>query len=237
LVQNLLEAAGHTIDTASNGKEAIEAVQAKTYDLVLMDIQMPGMDGLTATRIIRSLDHPTSKVFIAAMTANVLPQQVRSFLEAGINDHIGKPVRRDDLLRKLSEWLSPGADARLPDTEPSEETSSFKQEHFQEFRDTIGADRIGQWLLRLDEQLKDTFSGGGALRSDHQQLARDAHATISQAALLGFSELAELCTILEQTCIARGDVSVPLERVCEAAQNARERIAQMSEEAPMAQPV
>jgi signal transduction histidine kinase/ActR/RegA family two-component response regulator/HPt (histidine-containing phosphotransfer) domain-containing protein len=225
LVQILLEAAGHTIDAVSNGEEAVAAVQATPYDLVLMDIQMPGMDGLTAIKEIRALDHPASQVFIAAMTANVLPQQVRTFMKAGFNDHIGKPVRREDLLRKLSEWL--------PEETPSVEEPRlsarvfFKESHFEDFRKTIGAERVRQWLLRLDDELRTTFAGACCVEMDRMQIAKAAHAITSQAALLGFSELAELCTALERECVTGEDAAISLDRVCEAARTAREIIARM----------
>lgn len=227
LVKLLLEAAGHEVDIASNGEEAVAAVQAKAYDLVLMDIQMPGMDGITATRRIRALNRPASQVFIVAMTANVLPQQVMSFMEAGINDYIGKPVKRDDLFRKLSGWLSARNAANASVGEPSSGRPSFNEKEFEDFRDMIGADRINQWLMRLDEQLRNTFASDDPVTVDHRQIASDAHALVSQAALLGFSELAELCTSLEQACMSGNDISAILEKVRKAARMARETIAAM----------
>lgn len=105
LARMILMNAGHKVDTALNGAEAVLAVQAKTYDLILMDIQMPVMDGVTATKRIRELDHASSNVPIIAMTANVLPQQVRTFWEAGMNDHVGKPFQKAALLQKVDAWL------------------------------------------------------------------------------------------------------------------------------------
>lgn len=236
LVQALLESAGHVIDAVSNGVEAVAAVQATSYDLVLMDIQMPGMDGMTAIREIRRLDHSSSQVFVAAMTANVLPQQVRDFMDAGFNDHIGKPIRRDDLFRKMREWLpdttgeaAPHSDAR------SGGVSVFQEKHFADFKNTIGADRVLQWLMRLDEQLAATFANDGFVATDRRHVARTAHAITSQAALLGFSELAEFCTSLERECGAGNDISAPLKNVCHAAQMVRNVIARMNAAANIAQ--
>jgi signal transduction histidine kinase/CheY-like chemotaxis protein len=232
LVQTLLETAGHQVDVVSNGEDAIAAVQARAYDLVLMDIQMPGMDGITATRRIRALDRPASQTLIVAMTANVLPQQVRTFIEAGINDHIGKPVKRDDLLARLSVWL-PGQDGvSASEEELSQSGTSFQEDCFRSFRDTIGADRIGLWLERFDEQLKSAFGGDNSQACDREQVGRSAHALTSQAALLGFPELAELCTILEQACVGGGNFSGPLESVRRAAWEARNVIALMKSAVP-----
>jgi signal transduction histidine kinase/CheY-like chemotaxis protein len=103
----VLKAAGHDVDVVTDGAEAILAVQAKTYDLVLMDVQMPGMDGITATQHIRALQHPAHRLPIVAMTANVLPQQVKQFRAAGMDDHIGKPFKRDELYAAVERWSQP----------------------------------------------------------------------------------------------------------------------------------
>jgi CheY-like chemotaxis protein len=112
LAQMILTKAGHEVDTAENGMQAVEAVQAKSYDLVLMDVQMPVMDGITATRRIRELDHPAARVLIIAMTANVLPHQVKAFGAAGMNDHVGKPFKRAELLETVTTWLARSRAAR-----------------------------------------------------------------------------------------------------------------------------
>jgi signal transduction histidine kinase/CheY-like chemotaxis protein len=105
IARSVLQAAGHTVDIASDGATAVMAVQKNSYDVVLMDIQMPVMDGMTATQRIRALDGEARHVPIVAMTANVLPQQVRVFLEAGMNDHLGKPFKRDTLLDVIARTL------------------------------------------------------------------------------------------------------------------------------------
>jgi len=230
LVRTLLEAAGHQVDIVSNGAEAVEAVQAKSYDVVLMDIQMPGMDGVTATRTIRALGTQPADVFIVAMTANVLPQQVRSFREAGFDDHIGKPLRRADLLAKLARWLP------MQESETHEPIADglvrFDETDFGSFISLFGRERTDQWLDRLERQLRQTFAGDDPASMERDRIGKEAHAVISQAALLGFSELAELCTVLEQACIQGGDIAVPLERACRAAQNACDRIAAIRGLAP-----
>jgi signal transduction histidine kinase/DNA-binding NarL/FixJ family response regulator len=227
LARMLLEAAGHEVDVAWNGSEAVEAVQRKTYDLVLMDVQMPGMDGITATREIRALPRPWNRIPIIAMTANVLPQQVRQFKQAGMDDHIGKPMKREDLLRKLTEWLPtgdgpggvqdvPAQDEAAPAGTTEQTKPLFDEKSFAEFKDMMGAERVGHWLGRLDEQLQ-VFCAGEPAALDRQQLARAAHALVSQAALLGFPGLAEHCTELEQACNGGGEVATQLERVCRSA--------------------
>jgi PAS domain S-box-containing protein len=95
------------IDTAENGVEAIEAVARGDYDLVLMDVQMPVMDGLTAAARIRAAEDPDApRLPIVAMTANVLPDQVRRCLEAGMDGHLGKPINPAALLQTIAKWTA-----------------------------------------------------------------------------------------------------------------------------------
>jgi signal transduction histidine kinase/CheY-like chemotaxis protein len=110
IIEAYLNLGGYSVDTAASASEAIRMLQAERYDLVLMDIQMPEMDGVTATRRIRSLPDSIKNIPIIAMTGNVLPAQVRSFIEAGMNGHIGKPIERATLYDNIQRWL-PKADA------------------------------------------------------------------------------------------------------------------------------
>ena len=101
LARAILEAHGHVVDVVADGADAIMAVEDKAYDLVFMDVQMPYVDGFTATRAIRSLPSSASRVPIVAMTANVLREHVEAAYAAGMNDFIGKPVSIEALLAIL----------------------------------------------------------------------------------------------------------------------------------------
>jgi PAS domain S-box-containing protein len=107
LVKTVLSPFDIEIDTAEDGAEAIEAFRHGVYDLVLMDVQMPGMDGLTATRHIRALPLASAAATpIVAMTANVLPDQISRCLEAGMDGHLGKPMNPGELLAAIAHWTS-----------------------------------------------------------------------------------------------------------------------------------
>jgi signal transduction histidine kinase/DNA-binding response OmpR family regulator len=100
----MLEKAGHAIDVVEDGAAAIEAVRAGQYDLVLMDVQMPGVDGLEATRRIRRLPIAKAGVPVIAITANAMAGDDRRCLAAGMNDYVTKPIDRARLLGTVARW-------------------------------------------------------------------------------------------------------------------------------------
>ncbi len=107
----ILGTTGLQVDWVKNGMDAVEKLSSSpdgTYDLVFMDIQMPGMDGYQATKAIRALDRPWSKSLpILAMSANAFAEDVRASIAAGMNEHLAKPLDLEQLNRALKKWLSP----------------------------------------------------------------------------------------------------------------------------------
>ncbi len=113
LMDELLASVGCTVDFAENGKIGVEKVLSTHYDLVLMDMQMPVMDGITATIEIRK--HPDlARLPIIAMTANAMREDSERCLASGMNDYIAKPIRLQQLWAALDRWLTPGAEAPRP---------------------------------------------------------------------------------------------------------------------------
>ena len=106
LVAAILSPFDVDLSTAGSGAEAVEAAVAAPFDLILMDLQMPGMDGLAAARAIRANADLNRATPIIALSANVLPAHVRGSLAAGMNDHIAKPIDAADLLAKIAKWTS-----------------------------------------------------------------------------------------------------------------------------------
>lgn len=105
----ILGEAGFQVEVASNGQIALDmlkAAQPKHYDLVLMDVQMPIMDGYEATRAIRALDDPQlANIPILAMTANAFEEDRREALRSGMNGHIAKPISIDTLMETLDQVM------------------------------------------------------------------------------------------------------------------------------------
>ncbi|QUD85986.1 PAS domain S-box protein [Phenylobacterium montanum] len=116
LARALLEALGHEVDEADGGQAAIQCAIAGRYDLILMDMQMPGMDGLAATRAIRQSAEPNRTTPILALSANVMADQVSQCHAAGMNDHIAKPIRLEELVAKVAYWTrAAGGDEVMSD--------------------------------------------------------------------------------------------------------------------------
>jgi CheY-like chemotaxis protein len=108
IVKGLLEDTGTEIDEVRNGAEAISLFSEfpDRYDLIFMDLQMPEMDGDEATKRIRAMPVPKAqKIPIIAMSANVYKEDIESCLEAGMNEHVGKPIDPDNLFAKLNTYL------------------------------------------------------------------------------------------------------------------------------------
>lgn len=104
----MLKHMGYSADIANNGTEAVDLVARNSYDLVLMDCLMPEMDGLEATRVIRSRSDYGATVPIIAMTANAFAEDRQACLAAGMSDYIAKPVRESELAAKVKHWLDRG---------------------------------------------------------------------------------------------------------------------------------
>ncbi len=229
LALSILESVGYQVDLVSDGGEAVAAVQEKRYDLVLMDIEMPKMDGITATKAIRALQPPMRDVPIIAMTVRLSPQQVSSYEDAGMNGHVGKPLKRKSLLENIHEWLP--TSAAVLATAPNNSNPArpfFDQSGFDEFRNMMGTDRVASWLTQLNELLESTFSDDRTRSNDRPQMGRSAHAIVSMAACLGFAELAQRCSELDQACTSGKELSLALNKARSAARTASEMIAKLS---------
>ena len=202
----LLEDLGLLIDFAVNGQDAVDKVAQFDYAAVLMDMQMPVMDGMEASRVIRGVPRFKSLPIIA-MTANAMQADRERCLEAGMNDHIPKPIEPDKLLSVLSRWIKPrGAEPVVeaaPEPEPESPASILTIPGIDTrsgLRRTGGNEgRYRTLLLRFTEnqaEAPDVIKA--ALKSDLRETAeRTAHTVKGTASTLGIQDLAERASKIE----------------------------------------
>jgi PAS domain S-box-containing protein len=220
LATSIIGAWGHRIDVVSNGAEAIEAVRRKSYDIVLMDVHMPVMDGVEATTRIRALGGVYQTLPIVAMTAAVLANQVENFKRAGMTDHIGKPFDPRELRLLINRLAGAGASARLdrtivasPPLAPEQPITSqaelasqpelarqpeevLKEDVFSGLAEMIGPDKAADLARKFAADLDHRFADP----ADRKLLRSDAHIIASSAGAIGFIELSEAARRLEQAC-------------------------------------
>ncbi|MEP1229126.1 MAG: response regulator, partial [Litorimonas sp.] len=107
LTRTLLEAEGHVVETVQDGQLAVEAMKTASYDLIFMDMRMPNMDGLEATRKIRTLPNVSKDLPIIALTANAFDDDRNACFDSGMNDFMTKPVSAEELSEMVIQWTSP----------------------------------------------------------------------------------------------------------------------------------
>lgn len=217
LCHAILTRAGHHATLVNDGPHAIKAVIKGTFDAVLMDIQMPGMDGLEATRRIRALEHGKGKLPILALTANVMPDQVTRFKAAGMDDHIGKPIVKSALLAALAKWSAIAKGSEPSPTPKQPDMPVQDQVIIDELISLAGQEKVSRFagnLLSAIESFPITCpDDGGEGSADRDKLRIAAHMAIALAGQLGFSELSDACRLLEDDCQSGRPVTPALDRL------------------------
>ncbi|MBB3898314.1 hybrid sensor histidine kinase/response regulator [Roseococcus suduntuyensis] len=127
LMRALLGAAGHEVTVVTDGAEALAAVQSQPFDAVLMDVRMPGMDGLEATRRLRALPGPEARLPVIAVTASALPEEITECRAAGMDTHVAKPVDRAVLLGLLAR-ITAGPEAPPAEAVPPDPVAALRAE-------------------------------------------------------------------------------------------------------------
>jgi CheY-like chemotaxis protein/HPt (histidine-containing phosphotransfer) domain-containing protein len=188
----LLERLRYRADIAANGFEVLEALQRQPYDVVLMDVQMPEMDGLEATRLIRQRLPAGRQPYIIALTANAMQGDREKCLEAGMDAYLAKPIRLEDLAQVLQ---------RVPTRVEEPVRPAINRAALQHFHKMMGEDSdalgdlIDSFLTeapKLLRQIREALAAG-----ETSMLQRAAHTLKSNAALFGAEALALLCKELE----------------------------------------
>ena len=213
VAKTMLEKAGHRVDAVANGVEAVQAIRALPYDVVLMDISMPEMDGLEAAAAIRALDGPLSEIPIVAMTAHVMSGDRERILAAGMNDYLPKPVTRRALIGAIARWTpdpspSPPADSVA---EPENRNLVFEaaplvdvgvlHELARETSTTVVPELLEVFLTDTDERIGRIRQAGAA--GESEPLTLEAHSLGSSAGTFGATRLHLIAREIE-TLFRRG---------------------------------
>ena len=212
----ILQQLGYEPDLAANGKEALEALDRKPYDLIFMDVMMPEMDGLEATRMIRKLEASggsvnfNSHITIIAMTAQAMQGDREKCLEAGMDDYLSKPIRPKDVRVVIERWsaqMGPSAPAR-PEIPPVPSAPAAPPEgekplvEMDRLLDLSGGspeslrELLDLYFKQTTEQLAQLES---AIRMNHAEVVRQvAHSCAGASATLGLARLVPLLRELER---------------------------------------
>ena len=212
----LLQRAGHEVDTVENGAEAVRTVQLKAYDLVLMDVQMPEMDGFEATRLIRDREGDRPPIPIIAMTAHAMSGDRERCLAAGMNDYITKPIQPKELTGTLQRWTGvvtapENTEAAKPKTAPL--AAALPPIDVEAALPRFGDDRafflelLAEFLLRLPDDFQQLEQ---AVRlQDISGLAKLAHTLKGAATSFCANPLSALALELEALARSEDLTSAP----------------------------
>jgi CheY-like chemotaxis protein/HPt (histidine-containing phosphotransfer) domain-containing protein len=193
----LLDQLGYRADVTSNGLEALEALERQPYDVVLMDVQMPELDGLDASRLLCERWPAEVRPRIIAMTANALPEDREACFAAGMDDYLAKPIRPNE----LGEALSRARALRGTRTASAESAGAkLDASAIESLRELDGDGFLAEVI---DTFLSDAPALVATLRTTHQQgdneqLRRTAHTLKSNGETLGAGRFSDLCRALEE---------------------------------------
>jgi two-component system sensor histidine kinase/response regulator len=212
--QEMLRQACCTVDLAENGRIALEKLAANTYDLVLMDMQMPVMDGLEATRALRRKPE-LNALPVVAMTANALASDRQRCLDAGMNDYLAKPIEPEKLWQALRVWIRPRppaavAQATTPAVAPAPtfDADIAGIDTAPALRRMMGNTRLYLQALRRFCDQQDTEAGklrDALAQGDHATARRRAHTLKGSAGSIGAMQLVAQADALEQAIAAQPD--------------------------------
>lgn len=197
-----LVGAGMSVHAVFDGQQALEAVDERTYDAVVMDIQMPVMDGLTATRMIRRMPEPLRSLPIVAMTANVLPSYRDDARAAGMNGFVEKPIRTDVLVEAVVRAIEGRADVvAAQSTAESPSAEVLDLEVLNNLKDTFGPALVRvQTTLARDAPRRLDRMQDAAGSNDFASLRREAHSLKSSSGTFGLMRVSHLSRDIEYAC-------------------------------------
>lgn len=216
VASRMLRALDAQVDVAADGAEAVTAATRFAYDLILMDMRMPEMDGMEATRAIRSRGGPSATAPIIALTANAFAEDVKACLAAGMADFVAKPVRKKTLLAAMARQLEGSGrhTAQIPGTAPGAvDVPLVDAEAYGALEAEIGAEAMQEALVEFLGEVQTRLVALGALTDCHDRMAlrREAHSLKGMAAQLGFLRLSRAAADLE---VAHDTVTPEAAAIC-----------------------
>ena len=203
VASGFLERLGHHVTIAANGLEAVETIKSGTHDIIFMDVQMPEMDGLEATKVIRSLPSPLGDLPIIAMTANAMKGDEERCLTHGMNDYLAKPILFEQLRDTIERWFgdifettptkTSNLDGQRP--EPMDIDLAIQKQLLEQLGEGMLNDILGVFGSDTEERI--------ALIKDAQEaktaeaIAKQAHSIKGSAASLGLMTVVQRASDLE----------------------------------------
>ena len=209
---HLLQRMGYRADVAGNGLEVLEALRRQSYDVVLMDVQMPEMDGLTSTQQICQEWSPTQRPRIIAMTANAMQGDREMCLEAGMDDYISKPIRVEELASALSKCQQAQEQSSLTDVL---DATAFQVLREMVIKDEVLVTVIDSYLeeapklLHAMREAVTPLNPVAVAQGEVKAVERAAHSLKSSSATLGAISLSQLCHKLEAMSLAAYSANAP----------------------------
>jgi CheY-like chemotaxis protein len=210
LILKMLERLGYISDVANNGLEVLEALEQKSYDMILMDIQMPEMDGLEASKIIIN-KYKENRPVIIAVTANAMTGDRQKYLNAGIDDYISKPVIVDVLRSAMIKWGSKNKCSGKKVNNMEKLINKDVLEKLKTMDETDGGSFVKEITGLFIEQIPELV---GSIKTsyekkDYKSLARAAHSLKGASLNMGAESLSSICRNIEET--AKSDVPEKLD--------------------------
>ena len=235
IIKAMLEQSGHEVVAVNDGAEAVRIAVRNSFDAILMDVQMPDMDGYAATRAIRKAMQDNPSLPIVALTANALSDEAERCLAAGMTVHLPKPVNWPNLFATLDRLVleSRGAASGRPQLTGSGEAAGLRNHNIFDtatltlFRNTVGDQNAASLLKLFVVEARDRFVLQPTSAEARESISGEAHSFGGSAGMLGFEDLAQACLALQSVGLEGSQFDECLDRCRRGRDAALRKIAEL----------